>query len=63
MPSLKHPVRMGKKGRKKKSWDSVVRGARAKGIKNPKAYAARIFWAQGKNPRTGKKTKKHPPKR
>jgi hypothetical protein len=61
VPSLKHPVRMGKKksgAKKKKSWDSVVKGAQGKGVKNPKAYAAKVFRAQGIDPRTGKKTKK-----
>jgi hypothetical protein len=56
MPSLEHPVRTGKKksgAKKKKSWNSVV-----KGVKNPKAYAAKVFRAQGIDPRTGKKTKK-----
>ena len=50
MPSLKHPVRTGKKksgAKKKKSWDSVVKGAQGKGVKNPKAYAAKVFRAQG----------------
>jgi hypothetical protein len=61
MPSLKDPVRMGTKksgAKKKKSWDSVVKGAQGKGVKNPKAYAAKVFRAQGIDPRTGKKTKK-----
>jgi hypothetical protein len=61
MPSLKHPARTGKKksgAKKKKSWDSVVKGAQGKGVRNPKAYAAKIFRAQGIDPRTGKKTKK-----
>ena len=61
MPSLKHPVRTGKKKsgtKKKKSWDSVVKGAQGKGVKNPEAYAAKVFRAQGIDPRTGKKTKK-----
>src|SRR5688500_5292326 len=61
IPSLKHPVRTGKKksgAKKKKSWDSVVKGAQGKGVKNPKAYAAKVFRAQGIDPRTGKKTKK-----
>lgn len=61
MPSLKHPVRTGKKksgAKKKKSWDSVVKGAQGKGVRNPKAYAAKVFRAQGIDPRTGKKTKK-----
>jgi hypothetical protein len=64
MPTLKKAVRLGKKksgARKKKSWESVVKGAQGKGVKNPKAYAARIFWSQGINPKTGKKSKKHPP--
>ena len=50
MPSLKHPVRTGKKksgAKKKKSWDSVVKGAQGKGVRNPKAYAAKVFRAQG----------------
>ena len=60
MPSL-NPVRTGKKksgAKKKKSQDSVVKGAQGKGVKNPKAYAAKVFRAQGIDPRTGKKTKK-----
>ena len=44
--------------KKKKSWDSVVNGAQGKGVRNPKAYAAKVFRAQGIDPRTGKKTKK-----
>jgi hypothetical protein len=66
MPSLKHSVRVGKKrkgSRKVKSFDAVRRKVAAKGKRNPGAYTARIFWAQGINPRTGKKTKKHPPKK
>lgn len=54
-------MRTGKKksgAKKKKSWDSVVKGAQGKGVKNPKAYAAKVFRAQGIDPRTGKKTKK-----
>lgn len=54
-------MRTGKKkigAKKKKSWDSVVKGAQGKGVRNPKAYAAKVFRAQGIDPRTGKKTKK-----
>jgi hypothetical protein len=61
MPSLKHPVRTGKKksgAKRKKSWDSVVKGAQGKGVRNPKAYAAKVFRAQGTDPRTGKKPKR-----
>jgi hypothetical protein len=54
-------VRTGKKksgAKKKKSWDSGVKGAQGKGVKIPKAYAAKVFRAQRIDPRTGKKTKK-----
>jgi hypothetical protein len=50
MPSLKHPVRTSKKksgAKKKKSWDSVVKGAQGKGVKNPKAYAAKYSGLEG----------------
>ena len=46
----------------KKGWEAAVKGAQGKGVKNPKAYAVRIFYSQGTNPMTGKKTKKHPRK-
>jgi hypothetical protein len=61
MPSLKKAVRVGKKrkgSKKAKSFDTVRKKAAGKGVKNPAAYTAAIFRAQGVNPRTGKKTKK-----
>jgi hypothetical protein len=44
MPSLKHPVRTGKKksgAKKKKSWDSVVKGAQGKGVRGQSIQGSR----------------------
>jgi hypothetical protein len=45
-------------GPRKRRVGTLVKGAQGKGVRNPKAYAAKVFRAQGIDPRTGKKTKK-----
>ena len=55
--SLRHSVRVGRKGRgakKKKTFSSVAKAAQGKGVRNPGAYAASIFRAQGIEPAASK---------